>query len=182
MWSPRASADARARPGEAWVPWQKDVADCLWAAGADTVAYVPDSRLSGVVAALGERTLVRSLTREEECVAYATGFAAAGRRSAVMMQCSGVGNMLNALASFTIPYGIGLPLIVAMRGTLGESNPSQVPMGQATPGLFAALGVQTFEAVREAEVGALVKDVLTLAWDTGRPAAVLLSPRLGGRR
>ena len=51
----------------------------------------------------------------------------------VMMQCSGLGNALNAIGSLCLPYGIGVPMILSMRGTLGEANPSQVPMGRATP-------------------------------------------------
>ena len=53
--------------------------------------------------------------------------------AAVLMQNSGLGNALNAFGSFAIPYGIGVPLVLSMRGTLGEANPSQVPMGRATP-------------------------------------------------
>ena len=65
----------------------------------------------------------------------------------VLMQCSGLGNALNALGSLAIPYGLGFPLVLSMRGTLGERNPSQMPLGRTTvdaarrarhPGLLAA--------------------------------------------
>jgi sulfopyruvate decarboxylase subunit alpha len=166
------------------LPWQAAIASALRSAGVDTVAYVPDSRLTGVVAALGgaDGPLIRSLTREEECVGYATGAGAAGRRAAILMQCSGLGNSINALASFTIPYAIGVPMVLSMRGTLGESNPSQIGMGRATPGLLAALGIQGFLADRPEDVPALAAGVCTLAYDTGAPAALLLGPGLGGQR
>ncbi len=102
------------------------------AAGVSAVAYVPDARLRGVIAALDDSIAVRTLTREEECVGFACGYSAAGGRPAVLMQCSGLGNALNALGSFAIPYAIGIPLVLSMRGTLGEENPAQVPMGRAT--------------------------------------------------
>jgi sulfopyruvate decarboxylase subunit alpha len=165
------------------LPWQQAIADALQAGGVDTVAYVPDARLRGIVAALenGGRP-VRTLTREEECVAYAAGFQAAGGRAAVLMQNSGLGNALNAFGSFAIPYGIGVPLVLSMRGTLGEANPSQVPMGRATPALLAALGIQAFGVADAAQAGPVTAGVLTLAFEGHSSAAVVLEPALGGQR
>ncbi len=95
----------------------------------------PTRACAASIAALERRaSRVRTLTREEECIGYACGYAAAGGRTAVLMQCSGLGNALNALGSFAIPYAIGIPLVLSMRGTLGEENPAQVPMGRATVG------------------------------------------------
>jgi sulfopyruvate decarboxylase subunit alpha len=68
------------------------------------------------------------------------------------MQCSGLGNCLNALGSFVVPYHLGLPLVISMRGTLGEGNPSQVLMGRATASLLSALGIQSFGAHTEEDV------------------------------
>jgi sulfopyruvate decarboxylase alpha subunit len=163
--------------------WQRDVAAALAEGGAESVAYVPDARLRGIVAqleTLGVR--VRTLTREEECVGYACGFAAAGGRCAVLMQCSGLGNALNALGSFAIPYAIGIPLVLSMRGTLGEENPSQVPMGRATTALLAALGVQSFGVSQPARAAAAVRGVLASAYQAGTTGAVILEPELGGQR
>ena len=162
--------------------WQRAIADALVAAGVGVVAYVPDARLRGVVSALGARTLVRTLTREEECVGYACGYAAAGGRPAVLMQCSGLGNSLNALGSFAIPYAIGIPLVLSMRGTLGEENPSQVPMGRATTGLLAALGIPSYPVDEPARAGATMTGVLASAYAAGTTGAVILEPELGGQR
>ena len=54
---------------------------------------------------------------------------------------------MNALGSLAIPYAIRIPLVLSMRGTLGEGNPSQVPMGRATAALLEALGIQVFQLV-----------------------------------
>jgi sulfopyruvate decarboxylase subunit alpha len=163
--------------------WQRAIAGALREAAVDTIAYVPDARLRGIVGALGDDgPRVRTLTREEECVAYAAGHGAAGRRAVVLMQCSGLGNALNALASFALPYGIGVPLIVSMRGTLGETNPSQVPMGRATPSLLAALGIQAFSVTDPDRAAATTAGALALGFGTGTGAAVILEPELGGGR
>jgi sulfopyruvate decarboxylase alpha subunit len=164
--------------------WQRETAEAIRAAGVEAVAYVPDARLRGIVAALEaeQPPLVRALVREEECVAYAAGFVAAGGRAAVLMQCSGLGNSLNALGSFAIPYRLGIPLVLSMRGTLGERNPSQVPLGRATVRLLDALGIQSFPLASEERARTVVDGVLELAFSTATPAAVILEPELGGQR
>jgi sulfopyruvate decarboxylase alpha subunit len=165
------------------LPWQHTLAGALVAAGVDRAAYVPDARLRGIVAMLSESGVeVRTLTREEECVGYAAGYNAAGGRCVVMMQSSGLGNSLNALGSLVVPYTIGLPLVVSMRGTLGEGNRSQVPMGRATVPLLEALEIQAFPARDEAEIAALAAGVVELAFSTGSAAALVLEPQLGGGR
>jgi sulfopyruvate decarboxylase alpha subunit len=163
--------------------WQLTVADRLVAGGVEVATFVPDSRLDGVLARLGEHgVLARSLAREEECVAYAAGQRVAGRFPVVLMQTSGVGNALNALGSLAVPYRLGLPLVVSVRGTLGEGNPAQVPIGRATTTLLGAVGIQCFP-LRRAEDAATVTDgVLELAFGAQECAAMLLEPELGGGR
>jgi sulfopyruvate decarboxylase subunit alpha len=162
--------------------WQRAIAGSLLDAGVSAVAYVPDARLRGVVAAIDPAIAVRTLTREEECVGFACGYSAAGGRVAVLMQCSGLGNALNALGSFAIPYAIGIPLVLSMRGTLGEENPSQVPMGRATVSLLAALGIASYR-VRDADrAGATMTGVLASAFAAGTTSALILEPELGGQR
>jgi sulfopyruvate decarboxylase subunit alpha len=162
--------------------WQRAIADALVTAGVSAVAYVPDARLRGVVAALDQSIAVRTLTREEECIGFACGYSAAGGRPAVLMQCSGLGNALNALGSFAIPYAIGIPLVLSMRGTLGEENPAQVPMGRATAGLLAALGIQSYPVTTPEQAGPAMTGVLASAFAAGTTGAVILEPQLGGQR
>jgi sulfopyruvate decarboxylase subunit alpha len=166
-----AAAERQQARAVAPLRWQQTIAEAMRSAGIGAVAYVPDARLRGILAVL-----------EEECIAYAAGFVAAGGRAAVLMQCSGLGNSLNALGSFVIPYGLGIPLVLSMRGTLGERNPSQVPMGRATVQLLNALGIQSFSLADEERTQTVVNGVLELAFSTGAPAAMILEPELGGQR
>jgi sulfopyruvate decarboxylase alpha subunit len=163
--------------------WQAQIAHAIRDADVSAVAYVPDARLRGIVDALGEgHPRLRTLTREEECIAYAAGHLLAGGRAVVLMQCSGLGNCLNAVGSLCLPYGIGVPMILSMRGTLGERNPSQVPMGRATPALLAALEIQAFTVTDPERAGATTAGTLELAFSTGTCAAVVLDASLGGGR
>ena len=162
--------------------WPEAAAEALVDGGVAAAAYVPDSRLDRIVRRLSDRgTTVRTLTREEECVAYAAGRAYAGQACAVLLQCSGLGNALNALGSLVMPSGLGVPLVVSMRGTLGETNPAQVPLGAATPALLSAVGVQSFAVRRPDEVAPTVAGVVAMA-GAGITAAVLLDAGLGGGR
>lgn len=163
--------------------WQSEIAQAIEQAGADAVVYVPDARLRGIVEALsaaGPR--LRTLTREEECIAFACGLLAAGERPVVLMQCSGLGNALNAVGSLCLPYGLGLPMVLSMRGTLGEGNPAQVPMGRATPALLAAVAIQAFTLVDPGRAGQMMAGAIELAFSTGTSAAVVLDALLGGGR
>jgi sulfopyruvate decarboxylase alpha subunit len=158
--------------------WQRVISDVLAARGVTVAAYVPDTRLQGILLALaGHGVRMRALTREEECVGYAAGQRIAGGRPVVLMQSSGLGNAINALGSLAVPYRLGIPLVVSMRGTLGEANPSQVPMGRAT-----VLGILAFSLRSAAAVRPTTDGVLTLAYDACECAALLLEAELGGGR
>ena len=163
--------------------WQLTIADTLAARGVTVAAYVPDTRLEGVLTRLEEHSVsLRSLTREEECVAYAVGQRISGRRPVVLMQSSGLGNSLNALGTLAVPYNLGIPLIVSMRGTLGEANPSQIPMGRAAAAFLSALGIQAFSLREDDDAKRMIEGVLTMAFDAGECAALMLEPELGGGR
>jgi sulfopyruvate decarboxylase subunit alpha len=81
-----------------------------------------------------------------------------------------------------VPYRLGIPLFVSMRGTLGEANPSQVPMGRATVPLLSALGIQAFPVRTPTDATAVTEGVLTLSYEAGECAAMLLEAELGGGR
>jgi sulfopyruvate decarboxylase TPP-binding subunit len=110
-------------------PWQEILADALIEAGVEVAAWVPDKRLAPIGTRLAERGIaLRTLTREEECFGFAAGYRAAGGMPVVLAQCSGLGNSLNAIGSLVIPYGLAFPVVLSMRGTLGERNPAQMPL------------------------------------------------------
>jgi sulfopyruvate decarboxylase alpha subunit len=172
-----------AAAAEQRLDWQLVIADTLTARGVTVAAYVPDTRLQGILSRLADNGVrMRSLTREEECVGYAAGQRIAGGWPVVLMQSSGLGNALNALGSLAVPYRLGLPLVISMRGTLGEANPSQVPLGRAAAQLLGALGVQAFALRAPAAAVQVTAGMLTLAFEAGESAALMLEAELGGGR
>jgi sulfopyruvate decarboxylase TPP-binding subunit len=144
--------------------WQHALADGLVDAGVEVAAWVPDKRLAPIGERLVERGIaLRTLTREEECFGFAAGYRAAGGMPLVLLQCSGLGNAFNALGSLVVPYGFGFPAVLSMRGTLGERNPSQMPLGRTTAGMLELLGIQPFPLAHAGEAGVVARGAVATA-------------------
>jgi sulfopyruvate decarboxylase alpha subunit len=163
------------------IDWPLAVHRILSAANLRQVGYVPDAghkRLIELCRADGAMRAV-PLTTEEEGIGLAVGAWLGGERCALLMQSSGVGNVINALATIK-ECRIPLPMLVTMRGEYGEFNPWQVPMGQATPAVLEAMGV-VVQPAREAEdIPAAVDAALRLAYNSYVATAVLISQKVIG--
>lgn len=154
------------------------VCEGLRDAGIRHVVYVPDNPLAHVIRGLEGVVTTVLATREEEAVGVAAGLYLGGAQPVVMMQSSGLGNAVNALASLLIPYQIPLLLLVSMRGDPGEWNSAQVPMGRATEPVLEALGIPRARADRLETMAETVRLAGRLAFDTRTPVACLLPRRL----
>ena len=164
--------------------WSKAVADALRRNGIRTFATVPDFIVSQVLDHLwaDPECRVITATREEEAVGILSGAYLAGERGALLMQNSGLGNCVNALASLNVAAQIPLVMVISHRGDLGEYNPAQVPMGQAAERILEALEVRTSQPhtveAFESEADGLIK----LAYTRSLPVAFLLPNDLTGGR
>ena len=159
--------------------WQAELARALADGGVEAAAWVPDKRLAPVAEALAVLSVpVRTLTREEECVGWAAGYRAAGGTPLVLMQCSGLGNSLNAIGSLVVPYGLGFPLILSMRGALGERNPAQIALGRTAVPMLELLGIQAFRLRRPGDAGMLARGALNVADGARQLAPIILEPEL----
>lgn len=112
--------------------------------GIDLVASVPCVKFGPLLDLIIHDPTVQHVpvTREEEGVGICAGAYMGGKRPALLMQNSGLGNCINALASLDLLYGIPLLLVVSHRGTEGERIAAQVPMGRTTVPLLDALGIE----------------------------------------
>jgi len=145
------------------------------------VSYVPDAGLTRLIELChGDRTLTTlPLTTEEEGVGLAMGAWLGGERSALLLQSSGVGNLVNALGAVA-ECRMPLFLLITMRGEEGESNPWQIPMGRAVPSVLEAMGVRVERVGEAAAVGPVVDAALSEAFDASSAMAVLVSQSLIG--
>jgi sulfopyruvate decarboxylase TPP-binding subunit len=73
-------------------------------------------------------------------------------------------------------------MLVTMRGTWGEFNPWQVPMGQATPDMLRLAGVIVHEVDAPELAAATVEAAARIAFNSSRAVAVLLSQQLIGTK
>ena len=80
-------------------------------------------------------------TREDEALGIATGAYLAGRKPVVLMQNSGLGNSINALASLVILYKIPLLLLISWRGYERKDSPEHLIMGESTVKLLEDIGI-----------------------------------------
>ncbi|MFQ5872928.1 MAG: phosphonopyruvate decarboxylase [Dehalococcoidia bacterium] len=81
-------------------------------------------------------------TNEGEGVGIAAGAYLAGRKTVVMCQNSGLGNMVNPLTSLNYPFRIPAMLIVTHRGAPGlEDEPQHELMGRITGDLLSTIGI-----------------------------------------
>jgi sulfopyruvate decarboxylase alpha subunit len=159
--------------------WASGVCAGVHAARCRHVIYVPDNPLSNVLRVFHEHYLdIRTTvaTREEEALGIAAGLYLGGARPAVMMQSSGLGNSINAIASLLIPFQIPVLVVISMRGDEGEWNAAQMPMGRAVRPICDALGVPHATADTPETAADTVQRVADTAFAT-RVMGVCLLPR-----
>ena len=144
-------------------------------AGIDFAASVPCVNLQQLLTLVGEdpEIIHVPVTREEEGVGLCAGAWMAGRRPALLMQNSGLGNCINALASLDFLYGIPLLMIVSHRGCAGEPMVGQVPMGRLTAPLLDAMQIPHFSPTCEEAEDAVI-DAWQRAEADRNPVAILL--------
>ena len=122
------------------------------------------------------------LTTEEEGMGVLAGAWLGGERGALLMQSSGVGNCINAIASLTCACQFPLFMLVTMRGEWGEGNPWQLAMGRAVAPVLSTLGVRVVTVDAAADVEGAVTAMLAMTYATSTTTAVLLSQRLLGAK
>ena len=161
--------------------WPDSVHEAFSEAGVRFVNYVPDAghkRLIELCQA-DEAILTVPLTTEEEGIGLAMGAWLGGEKSVLLLQSSGVGNLVNALGAVT-ECQFPLLMIVTMRGEEGEFNPWQVPMGAATPTVLEKMGVRVERAENPGRVGDLVKASLEEVYGMESAIALLISQSVIG--
>ena len=156
-----------------------DVAALLERHRFDFFTGVPCSLVEDVIAVLeqGSRAPYVAAVREDVAVGMAAGAWFAGRRPCVLMQNSGLGTSLNALASLSLMYGLPALLVVTWRGHEGKDAPEHILTGAITPKLLDLLGIP--HRVLSAETAAA--DIAWAAQEMDarkQPVAIVVPPKI----
>jgi phosphonopyruvate decarboxylase len=147
--------------------------------GFDFFTGVPCSLVKGILAELERRGLFTVDTREDAALGLAAGAYLGGRLPVVVMQNSGLGVSLNAIASLQRLYKIPALLLVTWRGHDGADAPEHNIMGPVTRGVLDLFGVpHRAPAAPDALVAAVDWAADAIA-ATGEPAAIIVRPGLG---
>jgi sulfopyruvate decarboxylase subunit alpha len=138
------------------------------------ICSVPCIMLAGVLERLEKTSITHiPVTREEEGVGIAAGVSLSGKKPALLMQNSGLGNSINALLSLTKLYGLPLPLIISQRGGKGEKVLAQMPMGKATPNLLKAARIDYVKIKKRDDLNKMRK-MVHKSFANNRVTAILL--------
>lgn len=68
-------------------------------------------------------------SREDAALGIASGAFLSGKRSGILIQNSGLGNIINGLTSFNLIYDIPVLMVITWRGFEGKDAPEHLIMG-----------------------------------------------------
>jgi len=158
------------------VPYpEQELLNTLKKNGVDFTASLPCEKIKTLLEMVGRDFCHVPLTREEEGVGICAGAALAGKRAAMFVQSSGIGNMINALLSLTQFYELPLALFISRRGVYQEKIAAQFPMGQRLPGMLSGAGI-TYTEINKPKDIALIDSELRAVYTNNKIHAFLMSP------
>lgn len=145
--------------------------------GTSFYAGVPCSYLAPLINATIRRSdlIYVGAASEGEAVAIAAGAWLAGKKSAVLCQNSGLGNVVNPLTSLNYPFRIPVLLISSWRGQPGKPDePQHELMGRITQSLLGLLEVDCAPCPNApTEIAPLLDRAFSHMEDSGLPFALI---------
>ena len=117
-----------------------------------------------------------AVNNEGEAIAIASGAYLAGKRPVVMLQNSGLGNIINPLTSLNYIFKIPLLLIVTWRGETGlKDEPQHELMGEIIFDLLKVVRVKCDEfPTSDNEIETKSEDAISFMSQTGLPYAFIM--------
>jgi sulfopyruvate decarboxylase beta subunit len=156
---------------------EQEVIDMMKSCGLDVILTLPCDKIKNLLAMISSHFKEVPLTREENGVGIAAGLYMAGKRPALLIQSTGIGNSLNTLSSLNRTYDIPLPVLASWRGVYKETIPAQVAFGRSLPALLEAAEIPHVAIGATGELD-LIKKSINASFRSNTPIVILLSPRL----
>ena len=155
-------------------PEQK-VVDILKQNRIDIAATLPCDRIKALLPLIARNIKTLPLTREENGAGICAGVYLGGGRPVMVIQSTGIGNMINALLSLNLTYSIPLPIIASWRGVYKESIEAQWQLGRRLPEILAASGIKftIIESLKEIE---RLDEAIKESFSNFHPHVILMSP------
>ena len=111
--------------------------------------------------------------REDAALGIASGAHMCGRASGILIQNSGLGNIVDALTSFNLIYEVPVLMIISWRGYLGKDAPEHLVMGEKTLDLLGGLGIP-YGVLEEDNLDDLVDEIASAMRKQKTPGAIVL--------
>jgi len=107
---------------------------------------VPCSLLADALKNLNKYPDIKYITatKEDAALAVASGASIAGVPSGILIQNSGLGNIVNCLSSLNLIYKIPVLLIITWRGYSAGDGPEHRLIGKHTKSILELLGVPAY--------------------------------------
>lgn len=158
------------------------IVSALKSAGVNFVTSLPDVNLSKLLAAVdADRELPHvTLCREEEGIGICTGAYIGGRTAAIIMQNGGFLNSCNALTTTALNFNIPILLLIYYAGDLGDEG--FATLGSVTEPVLRGLGIRYYLLRKNEDIETTIEGAVTLAVDSRRPVAVLMTKDVLGMR
>ena len=160
----------------------KELCRELRAVGFGPFLGTPSGVLSQFYSALEGHAGLLIVAREDNAVGVAAGASLAGQYPVVLMESSGLGQSISAIASLVVPYRIPMLFVVSSRGTNREATKENLIMGRLTEPLLDGLGIEGISLDPEVRPSRQVNRLRDIVRGQHRPAALLIpSSAMGGR-
>ncbi|HWR25274.1 MAG TPA: sulfopyruvate decarboxylase subunit beta [Methanosarcina sp.] len=156
---------------------EEEVIKIMKKQGIDLAATLPCDRIKNLLPLVSENFPEILLTREENGVGICAGAYLAGGKPMMLIQSTGLGNMINALESLNVVCKIPLPILTSWRGVYSEGIEAQVPFGVRLPAILKGAGLE-YTIIDEAEKLSLLENVIQDAFENLRPHIALVSPKV----
>ncbi len=156
---------------------EEEVISIMKKTGIDLAATLPCDRIKNLLPLVSENFPEIKLTREENGVGICAGIYLAGGKPMMLIQSTGLGNMINVLESLNVTCKIPLPILTSWRGVYKEAIEAQVPLGVHLPGILEGAGL-AYTIIDEAEKLPLLENVILDAFENSRPHIALVSPKV----
>ncbi len=118
-----------------------------------------------------------SLTKEEEGVGINAGSSLTMVRAGMLIQSTGLGNMINAICSLILTYQLPLFVLASWRGVYNEKIPAQIPLGKRLPRILQAAGCTSHQISQPKEIPKIRK-IISRVFNQNKAEIVLLNPKL----
>lgn len=153
----------------------KKIIEILQEVGVNFFAMLPCGKVKQLYNLITKNFRHIPLSREEEGVGICAGAYVAGAKPAMLVQSSGMGNMINALCSLTKTYQLPLLILVSWRGVYKDKIPAQAPLGKNLPKILSAINIG-YSAIEDQDDIPHIREAARETYENNMVHAVLLNP------